>query len=100
MRFRTAICALLVIVPSIGLSDESFRCGTWLVSADMSVADLLKKCGKPTSQEASTADVRNEHGVKVGTSTTEIWRYERGSTAAPMIVTIVDGQIQDIERGK
>jgi hypothetical protein len=44
--------------------------------------------------------VHNEHGVVVGTSKTEIWRYDRGSMAAAMIVTIVDGQIQSIERGK
>jgi hypothetical protein len=99
-RLGAAMCALLVTVPGICASDEFFRCGSWLVSADMSVADLLKKCGKPSSQEVSTQDVRNEYGVKVGTSTTEIWRYDRGSRAAPMVVTIVDGQIQSMERGK
>jgi hypothetical protein len=82
------------------MSDETFRCGSWLVTADISVSELLRKCGKPSSQQVSTQDARNEHGIKVGTSTTEVWRYDRGSTAAPMIVTIVDGQIQSIERGK
>ncbi|HEV2227875.1 MAG TPA: DUF2845 domain-containing protein [Steroidobacteraceae bacterium] len=100
MRLITTICALFVLVPGVSRSDEVFRCGSWLVSADVSVAELLKKCGKPFSQEVSTQDVHNKHGVKVGTSTTEIWRYDRGSQAAPMVVTIVDGQIQSIERGK
>lgn len=88
------------MVPGICRSDEVFRCGSWLVSADVSVAELLRECGKPSSQEVSTQDVHNEHGVKVATSTTEVWRYDRGSQAAPMVVTIVDGQIQSIERGK
>ena len=100
MRVIITMCVLLVIVPSVCMPDEFFRCGSWLVSADVSVVELLKKCGKPSSQEASTQDVRNEYGVKVGTSTTEIWRYDRGSRAAPMVVTIVDGKIQSIERGK
>jgi Protein of unknown function (DUF2845) len=100
MRVITTMCALLVMVPKICLSDESFRCGNWIVSSDMSVADLLNKCGKPTSQELSTHDVFNSHGVKVGTSKTETWRYDRGSMAAAMIVTIVDGQIQSMERAK
>lgn len=100
MRLRSAIWVLLMVAPAICAGDETFRCGSWLVTADISVADLLKKCGEPSSQQASTQDVRNEHGVKVGTSTTEIWRYDRGSRAAPMIVTIVDGQVQSIERGK
>lgn len=100
MRLTATISALLVIVPGVCRSDGFFRCGSWLVSADVSVAELLKKCGQPASQEVSTQEVRNEHGVKVGTSKTEIWRYDRGSAAAPMVVTIVDGQIQSIERGK
>jgi Protein of unknown function (DUF2845) len=100
MRVVTTICALLAIVPGICMPDELFRCGIWLVSADMSVAELLTKCGKASSQQVSTQDVRNFYGVKVGTSTTEIWRYDRGTRAAPMIVTIVDGQIQSIKRGK
>ena|ERR1700733_1473914 len=100
MRVLTVIFALAAIVPKVCLSDEIFRCGNWLVSADMSVAELLNKCGKPSSQEASTEDVRNVYGVKVGTSTTEVWHYDRGSRAAPMVVTIVDGQIRSMERGK
>jgi len=97
---RAAICALLVLVPGVCLSDGFYRCGSSLVSADMSVAELREKCGKPSSQQVSTQAARNEYGVKVGTSTTEIWRYERGSRAAPMIVTIVDGKIQSIQGGE
>jgi len=100
MRTVVAMCVLLVMVPSICLSDGFFRCGSSLVSAEISVADLVKKCGKPTSQTSSTEDVRNEYGYKVGTSTTEVWRYDRGSRAAAMIVTIVDGQIRSLESGK
>lgn len=100
MRNVAALCVLLVMVPGICLADGFFRCGSSLVSADISVADLVKKCGKPTSQTASTENVRNEHGVKVGTSTTEVWRYDRGYSAPPMIVTIVDGHVQSIGEGK
>jgi len=100
MKYAVATCLLLVMLPGPSVSDESFRCGRWVVSADISVADLLKKCGKPSSQQVSTVDDRDEYGDKVGTWTTEIWRYDRGSRAAPMIVTIVNGQIRSMERGK
>jgi Protein of unknown function (DUF2845) len=100
MKLVATICVLLGTVPGVCFSDGFFRCGNSLVSADTSVADLLSKCGKPSSQQVSTSDVLSLHGVKVGTSTTEIWRYDRGPRAAPMIVTIVDGQIQSIEAGK
>ena len=90
-------CLLLLLLPGICLGDGFFRCGNYLVSSDISVADLLKKCGNPTSQTSTTGDVRNEYGVKVGTSTTQVWRYDRGSRAAAMIVTIIDGKVQSID---
>ena len=102
MRLAAAICALVTMAtPKSATCDELFRCGSWLVSSQTSVAELLQKCGEPSSRQVSTEDAR-AHVVgggtqKVGTTTTEIWRYDRGSK---MIVTIVDGNIQSIERGK
>jgi hypothetical protein len=37
--------------------------------------------------------------TKVGESLIEVWTYDRGPTAPPMVVTIVDGRIKSIERG-
>jgi hypothetical protein len=102
MRLLAAFCALVTMAtPKIAACDELFRCGSWLVSTQTSVAELLQKCGEPSSRQVSTADARS-HVVgggtqKVGTTTTEIWRYDHGSK---MLVTIVDGNIQSIERGK
>jgi hypothetical protein len=96
VKFAAAKCMLLVLAPGICVSDGYFRCGASLVSADMSVDELLKKCGDPSSKQSSTEDVHIFNGEKVGTSTTEVWRYDRGSRAAPMIVTIVDGRIRSI----
>ena len=70
------------------------------MSAESSVAEVLKKCGTPSSRQTSTEDVYAETGYKMGTTTIEIWRYDRGTTAAPMIVTIVDGKVESIDRGK
>lgn len=98
MKVIAATCAILAIVPRICLSDDLIRCGGGLVSADMPAADFLTRCGKPSSQSASTQDLRDEYGVKVGTMTTEIWRYDGDSTVPRMTVTVVDGQIQSIER--
>ena len=36
--------------------------------------------------------------MKTGETTTETWMYDRGTQAAPMVVTIVDGRIKSIER--
>jgi hypothetical protein len=66
----------------------------------MSAGDFLSRCGKPSSQGVSTQDLWDEYGAKLGILTTETWRYD-GNTAAPaMVVTVVDGQVQGIQRRK
>jgi hypothetical protein len=37
---------------------------------------------------------------KVGETQIEKWTYDRGAQAAPVVVTIVDGRIKNIERQK
>jgi Protein of unknown function (DUF2845) len=100
MQRVAAISALAILIPSIALCDE-FRCGSWLVSAPLPLPELIKKCGQPSSRQVSTQDVRTKVAgggtMKIGATTTEVWRYDRGSGASPMIVTIVDGVIQSIE---
>jgi Protein of unknown function (DUF2845) len=96
------MCALLamVTVPTIGSSDDLIRCGSGIVSTGMSGAELIVRCGQPSYQSVSTQDLRDEYGTKVGTLTTEIWRYDGHSTAPAMTVTVVDGEVQGIERRK
>jgi hypothetical protein len=89
-------CVLLTLALAVGTGDGYFRCGQSLVSAEMSVVELLQKCGSPSSEQVSYVDVRNEYGVKVGTSTAETWRYDRGSRQFAMIVIVVDGKIEKI----
>ena len=98
--------ATLALVAHAGVShaDESFRCGQWIASSEMSVEELLSKCGSPTSRSSSTEDVlaRNKYGLmqKIGETRVQVWTYDRGATAPPMVVTIVDGRIKSIERQK
>ena len=98
----SAVVALLIVgQPAFA---ETFRCGQWIASPEMTVDELLQKCGVPTRQTSETIDVYGPSvsgggRVKRGTSLIEKWTYDRGSQAAPMIVTIVDGKIKSMERG-
>jgi hypothetical protein len=100
----TAIVFLLaILLATTAQADSNFRCGKWIASSDMSVTDLRAKCGEPTSREIRVEDVmgRNQNTglmFKSGETQIEIWTYDRGSTASPMVVTIVDGRIKNIER--
>jgi hypothetical protein len=84
-------------------ADDNFRCGKWIATRDLPVSELLAKCGEPASRESRIEDLlaRNANTglmFKTGEQLVEVWTYERGANAAPMVVTIVDGRIKSIER--
>jgi hypothetical protein len=104
MKTSLAI-AVLLMLPFAASADENFRCGNWIASSDMSVGELVQKCGEPTSRSSRTEDVKvrnRDNGLmlKVGETLIETWTYDRGPQAAPMVVTIVDGRIKSIDRRK
>ena len=101
---KSLILPLLLLLPVATSADETFRCGQWIASSAMTVAELTEKCGEPTSRESKTEDVlarNNNVGLmmKVGETTVETWIYNRGANPA-MVVTIVDGHIKSIDRQK
>jgi hypothetical protein len=86
-------------------ADETFRCGKWIASSSMTVGELIAKCGEPDSRTRETRDVRvrnrnNGLMIRSGETTVETWTFDRGTTAPPMVVTIVDGRIKTLERKK
>jgi hypothetical protein len=96
------ILGALLLPPAVGA--ETFRCGQWIASPDMSVEELLDKCGAPATKTVETIDVYGPAAsgagrVKRGTSTIETWTYDRGSQSFAMVVTIEDGRIKSMERG-
>ena len=94
--------AVLATCAHAAQADETIRCGKWVVNSSVSVAELVDKCGEPASKETREEEVwaRNVNGGshRVGTTVIESWTYDRGSQAAPVKVTIVDGKIRSIER--
>ena len=103
IRIALSLASLLfAATPAIA---ETFRCGQWVASPDMSVEELFEKCGAPTSKTVEVIDVYGPSdagtgNIKRGTTTVETWTYDRGSQSFAMVVTIVDGKIKSMERGK
>jgi hypothetical protein len=98
---RQAILVAGVLCGGTVHGGELFRCGSWVVSADMSVAEFKTKCGEPTKKSVETQDVYSRAAgggtIKTGTATVERWVYDRGSRSSSMIVTITDGVITSLE---
>jgi hypothetical protein len=105
MSSRVLYSVLASLAGTSTLADETFRCGQWIVTSELAPQELRAKCGAPTSEESSTQDVlvRNRNNglmVRVGETRVSTWTYDRGTRAAPMVVTIVDGKIKSIDRKK
>jgi hypothetical protein len=101
--FKPIILALGWIFAA-GAGAETFRCGQWIASPEMSLEELLDKCGEPSSRSVENVDVyghsANGGRIRTGTSVVEKLTWDRGSTAAAMVVTVVDGKIKSMERAK
>ena len=101
---KSLVLAAALLLPVAASADETFRCGKWIASSAMTVAELTEKCGEPTSRESKTENVKARNNnvglmMKVGETTVETWTYDRGANPA-MVVIIVDGQIKSIDRQK
>jgi hypothetical protein len=104
-RIAIPLAALVAALAAATVRAENFRCGKWIANEDLSVSELLTRCGEPVSRETRVEDVLSRNfntGLmyKSGELTIETWTYLRGSGAAPMVVTIVNGKIKSIERRK
>jgi hypothetical protein len=100
---RNSLAVAWALLSAAPAAAESFRCGQWIASPDMSIEELLEKCGEPTNRTVEEIEVYGPGvsgggRVKRGTSIIEKWTYDRGSQASAMVVTIEDGKIKSMAR--
>jgi len=77
MKF-TAFTLLAILLVATSASAETLRCGSKIVDVGMSMDQVRKFCGKPSSTSVEEQDVRAGNRV-VGKTQLHIWRYNRSS---------------------
>jgi hypothetical protein len=76
---KPGIFAVLTITAAAAFaSGESLRCGSKIVDIGMSMAQVEKFCGKPSSTRTEQHDVHAGNRV-VGTTQLHNWTYDRAS---------------------
>ena len=100
---RLGLLAFLSVGALAAHADESFRCGKWVVSSGMTVVEIISRCGAPVSRQSHTEEVRVRNRntgrmMQAGQTTVETLTWDRGTGAAAMVVTVVDGVVKSIER--
>ena len=98
MRLLFILAVTLMIQPALA---DTLRCGSVLIEVGADASYVLAKCGEPTSKTIIAEPIW-AGGVyggahQVGTSQTQIWRYDRGPRQFPAVMKIADGVVQSIE---
>jgi hypothetical protein len=93
------IIFLLIFSAQIGAAQDTLRCGSKIVKTGMSMEEVLKFCGEPTSREVEEHDVRSGNRV-TGTTQLHIWTYNRGSAQAPAVLQFDVDKLMSISTRK
>ena len=93
---KRMILAILLVLPATGASAETLRCGSKIVDVGMSMADVKKYCGNPSSKTVEEHDVRAGNRV-VGKTQLHIWRYNRSSGQNAAILEFDNDKLMSIK---
>lgn len=86
MHRKKSLALLVMFVCASGIAvAETMRCGSKIISIGMTTAEVLKYCGKPTSEEVEEHDVRSG-GRVIGKTQLNRWTYDRGSVGKPKVL--------------
>lgn len=89
-----AVCVFLAT--STSLAADTLRCGSKIVKTGMTMAEVERYCGKPSSSEVEEHDVRAGNRV-VGTTQLHIWTYNRASGQKAAVLEFDQDRLLSIE---
>jgi len=89
------------IVSTLSHAQETFHCGSDLVSPGLTTDELITKCGQPDEKEVVEEPIRARNaggGSRViGTAIIEHWTYSRGQGRFPARLRIEEGELKSVE---
>ena len=96
MHRYVAILLFLYAVAGLAAGD-TIRCGSKIIKTGMTIAEVLKYCGQPSSKEVEEHDVRSGNRV-TGTTQLNRWIYNRGSTGKLVVFEFDQDKLLSIKR--
>jgi len=95
MKSKALLVAALIL-SAVTASAETLRCGSKIVDVGMSMAEVNKYCGNPSSKTVEEHDVRSGNRV-VGKTQLHIWRYNRSSGQNAAILEFDQDRLMSIK---
>jgi Protein of unknown function (DUF2845) len=98
-----ALIGLVAIAAAAALPAhaDTLRCGNSLIAEGIMMSEVMQKCGEPDSRTQVSEPIRARHpngnSYVVGTTTEEIWHYQRRSGQFPADLTFEGGVLKRIE---
>lgn len=100
MRGTAVFLFMLACAGTAARADDLVCASGQIVEVDMTITQVLEKCGPPTHREVRMVQSRargNYGGVyKVGDTKVEIWRYDRGSRRQAAVLEFRDDKVFSI----
>ena len=96
MKVRLVILATLACVLASPAFADTLRCGSKIVETGMSMDEVKKYCGSPSSTSVEERDVRSGNRV-VGTTQFHTWRYNRMSGKATAVLEFDKQKLMSIK---
>ena len=78
MHMRVALATAFLLMTLSAAADDTLRCGSKIVRTGMTMTEVKKYCGNPSSTSMEEQDVHAGPRV-VGTTQIHTWRYNRAS---------------------
>ena len=78
MIMRPSLLTALLFMTAIAYADDTLRCGGKIVQTGMTMTEVKKYCGNPSSTSIEEHDVHAGPRV-VGKTEIHTWRYNRAS---------------------
>lgn len=96
MKMRIALIATLAVLGTSPAFADTLRCGSKIVETGMTMTEVKKHCGSPSSSAVEEQDVRSGNRV-VGTTEIHIWRYNRMSGQDTAILKFDQDKLMSIK---
>lgn len=93
--YKIAVLIALLLIGTAA-SAETLRCGSKIVDVGMSMDEVRKYCGKPSSTEIEEHDVRAGNRV-VGKTELHKWRYNRSSGQKTAVLEFDQNKLMSIK---
>jgi len=94
MKFPTLVL-IAILLPASFAAAETLRCGSKIVDVGMSMDQVRKFCGQPSSSSIEEQDVRAGNRV-VGKTQLHIWHYKRSSGQKTAILEFDQDKLMSI----